>query len=294
MTTVTTRIRKALALCAGAFSCWAPLTATAASVPISLPRDGKWVMDYDTDACRLVAAHGTGNDAVVFILHRFQPTGGFYLDLIGKRFDLDQPAAKVTLDFGPEENPRTFMPMLGTSNDRPAILGLHDDLLDRSTENDGETLAAVTPEQETAVTYLVVRQGAHKPIRLELGSMGAPMRAMRTCTTDLVRSWGFDPAVQDTLSRTPKSIGSPGNWLHSSDYPTNMLMVGGQGLVQFRLDVDEQGAVTGCHIQGHTKPEGFTDLTCRLIAKRAKFQPALDSAGRPVKSFYVNRVRWIL
>ena len=289
-----TQIVKALALCAGAFSCVASTAALAAREPQSLARTGRWVMDYDADSCQLISAFGTDKDAVTFVLNRFEPADDFYLDLIGKRFDLDPTMPQTIVDFGPIDNPRPITTTFGMNSDTPALLSLHDDLLDRGNSPPGVTFPAITPEQEAAVTYVVVRQGAHKPIRLELGSMGAPMRAMRTCIDDLVRSWGFDPAVQAALSRHPVSIGSPGDWLRSGDYPGAMLTVGGQGLVQFRLDIDEQGAVTGCHIQGHTKPEGFTALTCRLITKRAKFRPALDMSGKPVKSYNVNRVRWIM
>ena len=111
---------------------------------------------------------------------------------------------------------------------------------------------------------------------------------------DLVRTWGLDPTVQASLSRRATPLRSPGEWLRSADYPGPMMFKGNQALVQFRLEVDELGAVTNCHIQGHTKPEGFADLTCKLIIKRAKFQPALDAAGKPAKSYYVNRVHWLI
>lgn len=288
------RIAKALALCAGAFSCWTSTAALAARAPLSLPRDGKWVMDYDTDACQLAASFGTGKDAVTFVLRRFEPTDRFYLDLISQSISLAQPADKVTIDFGPVTNPRRLTPSLGTYNDGTAILGIGTDLLDREPAREGKTLPEITPEQEAAVTYVEVRQGVRQPLRLELGSMGAPMRAMRTCIDDLVRTWGFDPGALATLRSPPRPIGSPGDWLRASDYPDRLSLAGTQGMVQFRLDVDKSGTVAGCHIQGHTKPEEFNPLTCGLITSRAKFQPALDAAGKPVKWWYVNRVFWIL
>ncbi len=64
------------------------------------------------------------------------------------------------------------------------------------------------------------------------------------------------------------------------------------GYVRFRLDVDETGNVAGCRVLYRTNPDEFADLSCKLISKRAKFAPALDAKGKPVKSYYISQIRW--
>ena len=130
--------------------------------------------------------------------------------------------------------------------------------------------------------------------RLELRSMGAPMAALRTCMDNLLTHWGYDPAVVASLSRGVTPIGSPGNWITSADYPSKSLMQGHNGIVQFRLDVDEAGKILGCHILARTNPDEFADVSCRAVSRRAKLQPALDATGRPVKGFYITKVRFII
>jgi hypothetical protein len=71
-------------------------------------------------------------------------------------------------------------------------------------------------------------------------------------------------------------------------------MKGFNGIVQFRLDVDAAGKITGCHVLHRTKPDLFADLTCRSITRRAKLEPALDAEGKPVRSFSVHKVLWIM
>ena len=51
---------------------------------------------------------------------------------------------------------------------------------------------------------------------------------------------------------------------------------------------------TGCRVLYRTNPDEFADLTCALISKRARFAPALDAKGTPVKSFYISNVRWVM
>ena len=118
------------------------------------------------------------------------------------------------------------------------------------------------------------------------------MQAMRACPDDLLRHWGFDPAVQGALSRRVQPMGNPGNWLRSGDYPAGALWNGHNGLVRFRLDVEADGSVSNCRILFRTNPDSFADLSCKLLRERARFSPGLDKAGQPVKSYYLGRVRW--
>jgi hypothetical protein len=70
-------------------------------------------------------------------------------------------------------------------------------------------------------------------------------------------------------------------------------MNGHNGLVQFRLDVDPGGKVAGCFILSRTSPDDFADITCRAMTRRARLQPALDAKGKPIRSYYVNKVIWL-
>lgn len=110
---------------------------------------------------------------------------------------------------------------------------------------------------------------------------------------DLVKHWGFDPVEIAALTRSPTPMTNPATWLRPDDYPQALLMRGGNGIIRFRTDVDAEGKITNCRILSQTRPEGFADLTCRLITQRARFSPALDSERNPVKAFWVNSVRWV-
>lgn len=131
-----------------------------------------------------------------------------------------------------------------------------------------------------------------RPFRLEFGSLGKPFEQMRHCMDTLLESWGYDPKVQAELLRPASAITPPSRWLSPSDYPLGALRMGHNGIVQFRLDVDAEGKVGGCHVLARTSPDDFADATCRAVTRRAKLQPALDAEGKPVRSFYVQKVIW--
>lgn len=145
---------------------------------------------------------------------------------------------------------------------------------------------------EEQVSSISFRITGSRPYRLETGSLGKPMAAMRLCLTNLVKRWGYDPSSQATLAKPAVPLSSPASWFSTNAFPSTAAMGGHNGYVQFRLDVDETGLVTACHVLGRTNPDEFADLSCRILAQRAKFSPAFNAEGKPVKSFNVNKVIW--
>jgi TonB family protein len=279
----------ALILALGAVSLEAPAAPAGAEV---LQREGKWVAKFDRDSCQLIGQFGTGDKMVVMRLTRFQPGDNFNLSLFGKRLAMRGDRAVMKIDFGLKGTPVREGALLGNAGEYPAAFFMSirfDGWMPRAL---GEKAPPITPEQEALVTGLTVSVNG-KSFHLASGPLRKPMEIMRTCMTDLLKEWGYDPAVQAGLTRPVTPIASPGTWLRSSDYPTPALMAGHNGSVQFRLDVDDQGKVAGCYVLERTDPDDFADLTCKAVSKRAKLLPALDATGKPVRSYIVENVRWL-
>ncbi len=268
--------------------------------PILLAKASKWEMRYDDDSCTLAARFGADKDSVLLVLNRYDPGDGFDLRLYGRALRYGG-GLTLPLDLAFGSQPlRRLEAMSAFATDAaktPAVIV-------SSTRLDGWTYPkgpydpalrapSITPEQEAAVTSITFRRPGTRPIQLQTGSLAAPMQAMRNCTDDLLRHWGFDPAVQKALSRRVQPTGNPGHWLRSGDYPVGALWSGENGLVRFRLDVEPDGSVSNCRILFRTNPDSFADLSCKLLRERARLSPALDSAGKPVKSYYLSQVRWI-
>lgn len=94
---------------------------------------------------------------------------------------------------------------------------------------------------------------------------------------------------------TPKAarpLGQPGLWVGENDYPTGELRLGHAGAVGFSLAIGVSGQVTGCTV---TRSSGYPlldETTCRLIARRARFEPARDEQGMAVPGQFASTVRW--
>lgn len=260
--------------------------------PEVLTRTGKWVLEYNRDACHLFAEFGEGDAQVVARFTRYQPGDGFDLALYGKRFRTVDVRSEAKIDFGLADAPLERNVTFGSAGKfAAAFIG--------SVRVDGwspgsRPVAAprITPEQEATVSGLAVAIRRKAPFRLTFGSLDKPLAQMRDCSANLVQSWGYDPEVQAALLRPASPLESPGKWLSVNDYPEGAVRMGHNGIVQFRLDVDAEGNVAGCYVLARTSPDDFADRTCRAVSKRAKLQPALDAKGIPVRSYFVQKVNW--
>lgn len=283
---------RSLAVAAIALALTAPPVLAASKPAISLARTSKWEINYDEDSCHLLAKFGEGSQSTILRITRFQPDNYFDLTLYGMPVKVNfATRLPVEMQFGGQKWNRPLAMVGDAGKQMPLLIfsGLRlDDWIYSSTP-----APDVSPAQEEAVNSISFKISGGKRYRLETGPMNGPMVAMRACTTDLVSHWGFDPSEQARLSQPPKPLGVISDWITSADFPKKALNQGSNGLVQFRLDIDETGKVSGCRILYRTNPDDFADLSCKLLTQRAKFSPALNSAGKAVRSFYVSKIRWL-
>lgn len=282
---------RVLACCALALVMAQNSALAAEKPPVSLAKTSKWEMRYDEDSCHLLATFGEGKDQVILRMTRFEPASKFDLMLYSQEFRSPEPWQEMTIAFGQMPS---FTRHAGVGKSGERNFAIAKSLrFDSSKDAYPKPLTEVTPQQEAAIDSITFSVSKGSKTRLVTGSMDAPMQAMRACTDDLIKSWGYDPALLSTLTRPPTPKNNPGSWVNDNDYPRDSLAAGNSGIVQFRLQVDESGKISSCRILQSFKPADFDKLSCDLIGRRARFDPALDAAGKPVKWFYVNSIRWV-
>lgn len=86
----------------------------------------------------------------------------------------------------------------------------------------------------------------------------------------------------------------PGSWVTADDYRSSWINRELTGSAKFDLAIAPNGRVTGCRITQSTGHSALDEATCTLIAKRARFTPAIDAAGKPVAGSYSSSIRWVL
>jgi protein TonB len=86
--------------------------------------------------------------------------------------------------------------------------------------------------------------------------------------------------------------GADKSWQTTTDYPAKALREHREGTTYFTVTVGTDGRAKDCVV---TKSSGSTDLdkaACKIIVKRARFNPATDDQGKPIEKPYSNSVNW--
>jgi len=98
------------------------------------------------------------------------------------------------------------------------------------------------------------------------------------------------PALPDPIAVTPN--GDPGGWIMERDYRARWIREGLSGVAGFTLEIDARGRVSDCTITRSAGHDVLDGATCRLLTRRARFDPARNSAGDKVAGSYSSSVAW--
>lgn len=105
-------------------------------------------------------------------------------------------------------------------------------------------------------------------------------------------------AAQGTATpAVPPSTGSqpPTEWpfrFQDDDYPAGAMRGDEQGTTRYRVEIGTDGRVARCSITGSSGSASLDTTTCRIVARRARFTPARDSAGNAVPDARDGEVTW--
>lgn len=111
---------------------------------------------------------------------------------------------------------------------------------------------------------------------------------------DLIRNIVLAVAALGLTFATAAAARASESSIPSNNYPAKALREDRQGEVGFRLIVDETGRPESCEV---TKSSGYEDLdqaTCVEVMRRARFKPATDKAGKPIKGTFSSTFRWVI
>ena len=97
----------------------------------------------------------------------------------------------------------------------------------------------------------------------------------------------YGPAVSRARADLPALFST-------DDYPEAALRHEEQGIVHYTLSIDPRGKVSNCVITRSSGSVALDDATCRVLQRRARFDPARDIDGKPVADLQTGRIRWKL
>lgn len=291
----------------------APLLIAAAE-PVRLAPVSGWALDYAQDSCRLTRSFGTAADPTTLLFESASP-GALSMLAIGTPLK-GTPGKKVTARFVPVGDTEEGESARSADGRRPAALWSNFSMMPPSlaaelkakmeaqarTLKPGERAQPINLGERgtvklrermfaASITGVEIEARRNRPVILETGPLGRAMTMLEQCTTDQLRKWGLDPAVEEQIVRRPWAPATH-QWFDASDYPAASVWKGEQSVVAYRLLVDAAGRPTKCTPLSHVDAPAFQKVVCDSLMKRATFQPAELADGTKVPSYYTGSVIW--
>lgn len=273
--------------------------AAAADEPVQFTPSTKWNVSSTDTSCALTREFVHGSQKVAFRLRQFGPGDSFEMTVSGKGIGHRERAPKVRFasQVSREEIDDATQLIFGGGNEgvswRDSFLtpewtevhyGGPAAARNAPTEKDYEAL-------ESAITGVEIGGSFDPPLVLATGGMHKPMQVMRKCVDAMVTRWGIDLAAFRTQSR-PATPVEQDVWAREIQrvYPREMLRRGETANIGIRIVVSPDGRPTSCHAEMRLYDAAFEQAACAGIMSAARFQPALDAAGKPMTSLFSTRV----
>ena len=102
------------------------------------------------------------------------------------------------------------------------------------------------------------------------------------------------PPPSATIIRAPQPRSPAQSYVTAGDYPPSALAARAWGRVVMRVNVGINGRVTACAIVSGSGFAALDSASCRIIQRRARYTPAIDSNGNPAAASVTETIEWRL
>lgn len=244
----------------------------------------RWHSESDGDRCRVSRVFSRAGQNHLVMLEQFARGSGISLTVAGPTLGwiAGGRPAPLSLTYGQSTVEKKAVsaevPIFG-----PAVMLLDVPL--------GVTPTAATARSELGASGELTLARSATAVRFQTGSLEEPIALLEACTLKLEASLGLDGSDQRAAT-TPQ-------WLnHATLHPRIADSFRGLGLRQevprsiahLRVIVSEAGVAEDCTLIFATGGALDNDKACRFMRK-ARFRPALNASGQPVRSAYAASFR---
>lgn len=130
------------------------------------------------------------------------------------------------------------------------------------------------------------------PISLQLGTMANEYARLDSCVEQLEAKWRTPVSSGAALAKEPELL-HPGEANWRMKYPNVLLLNLISGIAEVRMTIDEHGRARDCVVQASTWAPQFGADSCAALKSNARFDPAKDSQGNPIKALFRTSIIFI-
>ncbi|HJS41233.1 MAG TPA: energy transducer TonB, partial [Sphingomicrobium sp.] len=250
---------------------------------------GKWEVQYTASNCTAKRAYGD-----VLLTVEPSPLGSttrYLIQASGKAGRARQYNSVVEpADGSPALKTTSLLFPLASKNRRALLTVLP--LEQASRVENGGRLKITTRGTGIRQTEKVPNTPETMAVDLSLGSMAALRKAMDSCMDDLRGFWGMvDSKLPEPAQKA--DVNARGIFT-ADDYPADAMAANHTGRTRYLLLIDERGSLLDCAIDESSGIASLDAMGCQVMRERARIKPALDAAGKTMKSIYRMTVQWAI
>src|SRR5574338_419716 len=231
-----------------------------------------WVVDYAEAQCMASRDYGDAGNPVTLGI-RPAPNGETYELLVGRHRSgpvfAEEQEGSVDFGGGPT---KAWLLHYGSDTKKHDIYQFR--------------ISAADMARARSATSVKLLAKSGPEFAFVLRSMPALLSGLENCTADLKRYWNMNGAQEGTIVTPPK--GDVRNIFTDDDYPSQAMSQDQEGDARYLLLINEKGKVAACHVETPSGVPVLDAMGCQVIRERAKFTPALDRGGKPIRSTYVT------
>ena len=101
-------------------------------------------------------------------------------------------------------------------------------------------------------------------------------------------------AAPPAVSKAAGPKGNPADWITNDDYPSDALSAEAQGTTRIKWDINTSGRVENCTTVSSSGNSSLDRAACNALTRRARYTPAQDTAGNPIRTSQSRSVVWRL
>lgn len=270
-----------------------PLQA-ADEAPVVLEPSSPWNVDFGEDKCRLARTFGGEGNRHVLFFEQGGPASYFGFTVAGPQLERFR-SARIAIRFGEHPVIEVGQHFTGTVESfGPALIYSGMVFVRDGAQNTGFgqrlcSLPEIDLVQAAKVTKISIRKSKREVI-FNTGKLTEPVNVLNQCAQCLLNSWGLDLERHRTVKRIPIWINeyTVARAIQAS-YPESALSKGEQAIIRMRVIVDENGKVAECKLIETTLAKSLDSPACTAM-RRARFEPALDRNGQPMRSYYMTNI----
>jgi hypothetical protein len=232
----------------------------------------QWRLDSGGHRC-LIARELQGNPAATLLVQSDPGSGQHLFALSSSAWPtVITRAERLRISLSPGkasvERPREVV-LVTASNGKGQILRFGPLSAGFFDEFPGASTVTISTPRGSAATY-------------EIPAAAEAVRLLAECERKKLVDWGADPAGFGPGARRAVPIGEPYRWLDTSRIPgafrnDQFRLIG-------RLTLSPQGHPTKCEIIEASLNEAGKAAACRSLMERARYEPARDPSGNPVRA----------